>query len=207
MIGLSCIQENWNIWALANDWESLLIRNPAYPNAKQVLAVMVVSQEIHNHKVICYLNKQSVCISYENISRQNIIWEVAVLGEDSGTTSLLKRVPTHSSIDNVVQIFSNLICLLVTVIHVNQSLQILGTFSPWNNRINCTQSVGCRVQNPFLTLKRIINHNCWGSVSSWTGFGQLLEDFFKQRGISLYWWVPRLTLTSKYLVLIHKKLW
>ena len=104
-----------------------MIRNPAYPNVKQVLAVMVVSQEIHNHKVICYLNKQSVCISYEDISRQNIIWEVAVLGEDSGTASLLKRVPTHSSIDNVVQIFSNPICLLVTVIHVNRECT-----NPWN---------------------------------------------------------------------------
>lgn len=107
--------------------EVTLDLEPSVSNAKQVLAGMVIPWEIHNKRVKRYLNKQSVCISYEDISRQSTKWEAAVLGAESVTSPLLKKVLTHSSIDNVVQIFSNPICLLMTVIQVNQKCA-----NPWN---------------------------------------------------------------------------
>ena len=60
----------------------------------------VISREIHNKKVIRYLNKQSISINYEDISRQNRKWETAVSGGGIETIPLLKRVSTHSIIDS-----------------------------------------------------------------------------------------------------------
>ena len=60
----------------------------------------VISREIHNKKVIRYLNKQSISISYKDISRQNRKWEAAVSSGGIGTIPLLKRASTHSIIDS-----------------------------------------------------------------------------------------------------------
>ena len=52
------------IWALANAWEALLIRDPGYRNPMQVLAGMNVHRESGGNKILIrYMYKQnaSVC--------------------------------------------------------------------------------------------------------------------------------------------------
>ena len=112
---------------------------------------MVISRKIHNKKVTRYLNKQNVCITYEDISRHNRKWEAAVLGGESRTMTLLKGVSTYSSIGNV-SAQTESVLLHFTNSNLFQpnpsvtdsdsggfkSVQILGTFSPWNSRRNCT---------------------------------------------------------------------
>ena len=89
------------IVSLAFDWESLLLREPSYRNAKQVINGMVIWRKTQDKKVIRYLNKQNFSVSLRDIRRQDRKWEEAVLEGESGTTGLMKGISTHSSIDNV----------------------------------------------------------------------------------------------------------
>ena len=89
------------IVSLAYDWEALLLREPMFRSAKQVINGMVVWRKTQDRKVIQYLNKQNFSISQNDIKRQNKKWEKDVLEGKSGTTSLSKGKSTHSSIDNI----------------------------------------------------------------------------------------------------------
>ena len=145
------------IWALSNDWESLLIWNSACRNVQQVLADMVISREIHNKKVILYLNKQSIWISYEDISPQSRKWKAAFFGGESGTTPLLKRLSTHSSIDNVDEETESILLHLTNSNLFQPNLLLMITVQviqkcadPWHiltleqlKKLQPSQSVGC----------------------------------------------------------------
>ena len=58
------------IWALANDWEGLLIPDPDHQNAKQVLNAMILWHKTQNRK-----------ISYMDVGRQSKKWENYTLME------------------------------------------------------------------------------------------------------------------------------
>ena len=181
------------------------------------LLAWLYSGKLIVRKLLSYLNKQNVCISYEDISRHNRKWEAAVLVEESRTTTLLKQL-TAALITSMlkqnlysfillIQIFSNPIRLLHLLFRWFKS------GNPWKmfiaeqqKKLHPSQLLSCRVRNPSPTLKTIICHNCWRRVSPWLFYGQLLEELLKQRRISFHWWVPRLYLTNKYLLLIKENL-
>ena len=61
--------------------------------------------------------------------------------------------------------------------------------NPWNilsleqqKKLHPSQPIGRCVSNVSPTLKLIICHNCWRSVSSWTFYGQLLEELPNREG-------------------------
>ena len=91
------------IWALRNDLEALLICDPYHRNAEQVFNAIILWRETQNKMMMRYLNKQNFCVSYTDVGRQSKKWENDILNGESSTTSLLKGVSTHSSIDNIDQ--------------------------------------------------------------------------------------------------------
>ena len=62
---------------------------------------MMLWRKTQNKKMMRYLNKQNFCESYIDVGRQSKKWENDILNGESGTTSLLKGVSTHSSIGNI----------------------------------------------------------------------------------------------------------
>ena len=103
------------------------------------LLAWLYSGKLIVRKWLSYLNKQNVCISYEDISRHNRKWEAAVLVGESRTTTLLKQL-TAALITSMlkqnlysfillIQIFSNPIRLLRLLFRWFKSVEILETFS------------------------------------------------------------------------------
>ena len=54
------------------------------------------------------------------------------------------------------------------------------------------------------SIRRLQYPKPFPDISPWTFYGQLSEEFAKERRISFHLWVPILTLTNKYLMPIHK---
>ena len=73
----------FKIWALANDWETLLIRDTDHRNTKQVLSAMIFWRETQN-KMMRYLSKQNFSVSYMDVGRQSKKWENDKLNCESG---------------------------------------------------------------------------------------------------------------------------
>ena len=88
-------------WALANNWETLLSRNPILRNAKQVLNAVMFWHKTQTKKVVRYLNEQNICVSYMGVGEQSKKWENDVLHGESGTFPFLNGVCTHSSMNNI----------------------------------------------------------------------------------------------------------
>ena len=89
------------IWAVASDWEALLLRKPNYRSPKHVLLAVVLYRLTRSKTVLTYLNKCNCCLSYKDILKVLRYWDDLVMKGECTTLQLQKGAVTHSSIDNI----------------------------------------------------------------------------------------------------------
>ena len=76
------------IWALASDWEALLLRQPTYRNPKQVLLAVFLYRIARSKALLTFVNKSNNCISYKDTLTILKYWEDMVMKEECSTVQL-----------------------------------------------------------------------------------------------------------------------
>eukprot|EP00794_Sanderia_malayensis_P003929 gene3929-4479_t len=85
------------IWALSDDWESLITRETT---PKQTMLGIMLHRLTDSKEVTNTLHKCNHTLSYNDVRMQNISWSRMLMSKKSILSNMRKGVVTHTTIDN-----------------------------------------------------------------------------------------------------------